>query len=431
MKQLHSSLENRGLWWINPVGCLTCFLVPIATVCLILPPAAYKTYWRSEKLYDAGSFGLCILAFASIIFGALAGQVIAGGRPSGPAHVAFTVASDNRFIKKALAVAIFFSMLGHLVWLAIMIHNGLRFGNLLAMLSGTQGASFTIRGYSEFIPGITTLMHLHVVVWMLASLLDWKYVSLSLRTGVLCVVAFTVFRALFNSERLALLEAAIPAGLLWVRFRGLLRRPALWLKLAPVILYAGLYVLFCLTEYNRYWVNSASSTREGFFSFAGFHLLGYYATALNNGALFMSLNMHSSAPTTVFNFIYNMPYVGNIIAALSGITYDIGDDLSLNKIGMVNRDFTNISGIFPVYMDLGIPLAVGLWVALGVVMGFCYQRYKSGSLRESLIFAYGFVGLLELPRIFYWSSTRAFYSWVFIFIVILMLSPRWGGVRHD
>jgi len=84
----------------------------------------------------------------------------------------------------------------------------------------------------------------------------------------------------------------------------------LWnvLRAAPALGYSALLVVFGISEYFRSWVNFYADRDMSFWGFVSNRLLGYYVTALNNGALLAQRIDPTGAPFFTMHVCKIQPY---------------------------------------------------------------------------------------------------------------------------
>jgi len=392
------------------------FILPLVSVCFFLPANTYSEMWDTPKYFNNKEYFLCLATICFMILGAVF-SVLLPSKNDNNTVVKIKAGFYKMQLYKCYKIATILCLSAYGIWIALMINNGLRFNDLTDMMMGDEGSNYVIRSYSEFIPGLTTLVQLDVCVAILYALLWNSIRSKWFHLSGWAVFLLTLFRSFFNSERLALVEAALPVIL--VLFRLHWRRiPRFWFYFFPVLVILTPYVLFVITERSRYWTNIASGHNTNYFEFCFYHLIGYYATALNNGAALWDFNMTFGGPTTVFNWFYNFPLLRPFIM---GLMSSPADDYGLFLHNYLNEQFTNPSGIFPVFLDLGIYLGSFFWFGCGFISMSLYRGFVRGRLVGFLLFPTLVVGLVEIPRIFYWTSTRAFPIWCFLWIIIYFI----------
>lgn len=410
-----------GVYWLNPVGLVLTVLLPLLLVCYCISPTTYEERWETPKYFSFYELWLAISTLSVFCLGAV---VSLSGHREGQldgGYERIKAGYYDSILRRFYYLASFLTIAGLMLWIALMVRNGLRFSHIVQLFSGASGMNYQIRGYSEFIPGVTTFMQLHVPVVLLYIMLFSRSRGWWFHGAAVAVFLGAIFRAFVNSERLALVEILLPAFVLWLRFfPGKFGRGVM--MILPLLGAFLFYVFFTLSEVVRFWSNVAQDGSYGLWNFGAYHLLGYYATALNNGSGFLQAVDSNPLPTTVFNFFFNFPvvkqYIPYIFDASSVRLLD--GDLFLKTY--LNERFNNPSGIYPVVQDVGVIGAMVLWFFAGMALGFLYRSYRAGGIMGLALYPFAFLGLSEVLRIFYWSSTRAFPIWIFMIMIVAVLS---------
>ena len=157
--------------------------------------------------------------------------------------------------------------------------------------------------------------------------------------------------------------------------RGIIRR---WLlTILPLGAVFLLYALFSFSEFFRSWSDFYSQRQDSFLWFSLIRLVGYYATAMNNGAALLQ-ELHSNPiPYLTIEWFWKFPVLKNFLT-YSDLT---GVDPETHYIALlksaVNPEFNNPSGIFPVVMDYGLIGALVFWFCAGIIAILLYRLFLS------------------------------------------------------
>jgi hypothetical protein len=210
------------------------------------------------------------------------------------------------------------------------------------------------------------------------------------------IILLSAAKVISYSERVALIDLFIPVVVL---VGGMRRRTASW-ALAPVLIVGLLIFFFTITEYLRSWAYHANGP-EGLFDYAMQLMIGYYMTAINNGAFLYSEAHSYFFPIFTARWLWHLPIPGfaDHLTALTGAKVDVRGLLS-----GLNFEYNNTSGIFAPLIDFGPILGVLVWIGLGYVSGRLYRRFSEGHPLGIILFPTWFVGVLEMPRIFFWGD---------------------------
>jgi hypothetical protein len=382
-------------------------LASIGLFLALVPPLAstpvQHSRWQVSWYLTSGDYRLIVISGAVVLIGLMVG--VTGGRDRGPVH--FDV--DVRALLRATNILTGLFVAGYAAWAWSASRHGFSIGLALATLRGDAGANYQSRADLATVPGLSTLTEVGPVL-VAALVLLWRcgvrrYAVLTLVLALSCV------RVVLNSERLSIIEVALPIMLVIVMTRhprtGATARSRPWLVAgylaAPVLILA----LFAVTERSRTWNSHYSRTYPGhLIQFSVDRIWGYYATAANNGAVYR----HFRAPTLHFpdltlQALTNAPILNELIKVFGGsadATQPWKDTLAF----YANPEFNNPSTFLPIIGEIGAPLAVCLFASWGLVMGALYQHARAGSVGALVAVAGLSLGLLELARYPYYSSGR-------------------------
>lgn len=294
----------------------------------------------------------------------------------------------EKFAKTTFVIAV----LGYLVWIATDFRGWTNIENL---------------SHLETIPGLTTLTQfMPISLATFYFLLRNNYSSKSMKIAILIGLLLTLIRSFVNHERLALLECIVPIAVVF--FLTQYREYKFRLYRFYIGGLSGIYVLFSSSEYFRSWKYYRNTIDESFFVFSFFRLINYYATALNNGSVYLDLHdQMSSLPIYSANFIWNFPILGPYIQNLlekvqTNLTWS-----QVLKSTMGTDEFNNINPYLLVVGELGVVGAYFVFTILGYVVSRLYQTINSQRSSTIPIYACLVIGVLEFPRIFWFGSGRA------------------------
>jgi hypothetical protein len=400
------------VWWLNPPLLFAALIGGLTAAAVLIPESAYRELWNTPKFFNASNASLTALCIAAFVLGSLlpAGHIRgwAGSREKQP-DTELSVSLLLTLYRVAIALALF----GYLVWGGVAISRGLSWQIVTDGLAGKPGAIYLIRHtYLLNIAGITTCTQFGVAAAVLGSLLaaqtGWRKIWKSLSV----LFALAVLRALLNTERLAILELAVPmvpviATLVLGRRAGQRR----WLRLAilgaPVAAIGGVFLLFAGFEYGRSWATFYAGNSASFWSFAMYRLAGYYVTALNNGAyLTTRLAVPLGIPFFTMNFLWRLPFFEGLMHSLFP-TFDLADNYFDMLNSGANAEFNNGGGLLAPAIDFGVFGVILYWLAAGLVCGWMYRQFQRGSAWGLCLYPLLFLGTLEVPRGLYLSGGRA------------------------
>ncbi len=408
--------RERELWWLNPAYVAGIMGGLLTLAAFLIPESMYRTYWRTPKFFDTAALRMVLACVGMFTCGAMAGgfRRLYSHQASGGD---WTERVPWTFVRRVFNACFYLSLLGYVAWVGAAISRGATLELALGVLRGDKGASALMKEvYLRTISGVTTLTQLAIVCLLLAVLIGirdgWRRVIP--KCGILLVL--TVIRALLNSERLALMELVLPAAVLFLRLVVLDASrfgKRLWnlLRAAPALGYAGLIVVFGASEYFRSWINFYAGRDMSFWQFVSSRLLGYYVTALNNGALLAQRIDPTGAPFFTFHLLWRFPVLSGIVDTLyPNFAMAANDTDPYMRYLQVeaNPEFNNGGGFLLPVLDFSFTGALLYWLLAGIACGVLYRLFQQKRMGGLLFYPVMFVGAIELTRIIYWAEGRVF-----------------------
>ncbi len=419
----------RGLWWLDPT--LMFALVGLGTLLIaFVSPEEFYAFHRTPKYVDWQHVALGILAVGGFTIGSLY------GRSFDPEPADARIA-DSRWLWKWFLIAAGLSFLGYAVWTFLATKNGLTVGLVERLLFGGDETTFEQLKEKVFvrIPGVTTATQFGMAT-MLLGLILWNRGERLAGWVLGGLIAVSAARALLFSERLALIELALPSVVLWVRFNVLGNRLPTWKasawKMAPVAGISALVVMFGGFEYFRSW-QAHQNNHSNVVEFTLMRLSGYYNMAVNSCAMQIEKEQSFSVPWTTTQFFWQFPLVRSSPLSYTTLTGRNPDDELMRLLEQyANPELNNDGGLLLPYFDFGMIGLPIFWGILGLGVGYVYRNYQAGRLMGLAIYPLCFIGILEVPRIVYFTSQRAFPSLFLLIAFAYFLRyqvPRWNGNR--
>ena len=221
------------------------------------------------------------------------------------------------------------------------------------------------------------------------------------------ILGLSMFRSYAWGERLAAIELMVPVGLLFFCYRDRGTHPVMRVIRAfgPILGLVALIGFFGLMEFFRSW-SAYESAESGFWSFVMRRFLSYYYGSLNNGSgLLLTMDWPTYEMEHIFQWLYRFPA---LIGPIFRYAFDVQtlDFVFLGKYA--DPEFTNMSGIFTIFYDVGLAgalLYAGIWGCFAGASYACVQA-RRGILR--LFYPLFFLSVLEIMRILYMSDVRVF-----------------------
>lgn len=408
------------MWWLKPRYVVLLLAIPTLVGAYLTPEDAYLVLYETRKYVDLGFLLLGLLLYAAFFVGSL--FAVGGTRPQERILISYC----RTFVWPLFTL----TMTGYLVWFA---SAALRAGGPIALLGAFSRVLFTDDpGFSDYVkfeifatlPGFTTLTQLGILYATVEALL-WVRGRSARHTALMraaTVGSFTLSRAIFLSERVALIEVAVPVIVVFaaaVGFGGLRGR---LVKFAPVFLVPMVFALFAIGEYFRSWKFYDALYDGTYLQFAAQRLLGYYTTAVNNAALlYYQEPLHPLRHTlaSLFEFPGLGGVVGEAYGNLFGGTFDQESYAALLE-RFANPEFNNISLIGLLLNEYSVFLAPVAAFVLGVIAASFYGSFVNGRVVGLLIYPSWFIGVLEISRVYSWTAGRYFPVLAFLVLSLLL-----------
>jgi hypothetical protein len=426
------------VWWLNPA---IAFSVPAAIAGLTAyytDTSGYQNFWRTPKYFDLSSLGLLLGVVIIFVLGCVigAGRRVDGGHDS---STDWTLGIRWQSVRLLFRLSFILTMMAYGIWFAVGIQHGLRLGLIYDLIRGASGATYYLHDeYLPTIPGVTTATQFGLAVIALGVPLGAATGWRGVRWQCLTVFTLALVRAFINSERLAVIELLVPFVVSFVWLRPPTGRRARRLtQAAPVLGPVFLYVFFGAAEYFRSWSAFYANRESSFWTFIGLRLMGYYTTALNNGALLWRVRNPLAlglAPMTL-EFLGHFPILGDVLRFLfpyvfssvmiSAARYDALLTTS------ANRELNNPSGIFAPFVDYGLTAGLLYWLLCGSICGCLYKEFKLRTAAGIFLYPMLYIGLIEATRLLYWADGRFFPPMFLLVISSLFVLPKRRRTLRD
>jgi len=381
--------------------------VPLTLIAYLTPESTYLTLYRSPKSVDSEFIVIAVVIYLCFIVGSF---------------FAIGTATESQAEDASLYCCwfvhplFFITLFGYLAWFA----NGILTSGIGPILTEIHVVLFEQDfGSSDelkvelfpTIPGVTTLTQVGIL-YVTAETLLWVWKGSDRRSALLrfaVIALLAVFRSILLSERLALVELVIPVVVIFATTSELRERHKNLVRAAPVFLVLAVYVLFALGEYFRSWNFYRPLYHGSYLQFAAERLLGYYTTAINNAAVF-----YHYAPLQPLRYTFSDVFEFPILGSFVSIRYaaEFGDRSTYATLSLLeqyaNPEFNNVPITGVLVNDFSTLLAPVAAFVLGVLSVSLYRSFLRGRLIGVLVYPSWYVGILEIPRIYYWANVRYF-----------------------
>ena len=427
-------------WWCDPVLALCAISLPVVLASYSIPGDVYMAEWGTPKFFDGRYLGYCIACIAAFSIACLGVRSIASRAEPLVRESDWREDVPWDVVLRAFDFTAVLCLFGYAAWTLSAIGRGATLGEALAIFDGSKGAAARMKEvYLVTIPGVTTLTQFGMATIVLGCIAAARFPARRVFPAMGGVMFLAFLRAIFNSERLAMIELAIPGVIIACQIFGERLRHRWWfsprtLAAGPIVGFLGVFSLFATFEYFRSWSNYYSGGGKDFLSFVAARFTGYYATALNNGAYMTERMSPIDMPFLSVPLIWNFPVLKQIAESFAPNFPLLRED-SVNDVlaGGANPEFNNCGGLLLPLIDLGLPGALLYWSIAGLIAGASYYGYRRMRLAGLLTFPILFIGIVEAPRIIYVSDGRVFPTWCAmgaVWMVCAWLAWRNQTVAH-
>lgn len=407
--------------WLNPVVIVLCWAA-VVLAAWQTPASSYYDLMRSNKYVDAATVLTALLLYGFFALGSFLARASAGRRGATAQMQAARLAF---LLWRPVRQFVLLAWLGCLAAYLLAFAPTLKAETLLRLL---RGDTF-LEKMGNSIAGVTTATQFGVFVAVWCALVLFSGLELPRRSRrrvwlmLGSVALLSAYRGVLWHERLAFIEIVVPVAVIWSAYRV---RSRLVLVLAPLAAVLAAIALFGLFEYFRSW----AYYREGqgnILLFATQRLLSYYYSSINNFGMALQHIEPLWQPLWTLDFVYKFPVPGNPLASVRGEAYTLLFQTALEL--HTHPEFNLYSGPGLAYLDFGIAGGCVVMAGFGFLSGRLFNAFQRGTLHGLLAYPVWMVGMIDLGRILYWSSSRAFPIWLCI-LVMLALYHRFQAVRR-
>jgi hypothetical protein len=404
-----SGTRSRVFWWMSPTWAILIAVTPGMVLTAVLSDSFFLEHWRTPKFLTTGHVILMAGLTVTFILGAQLGPRILGSRDRLGEFVKSAPDDVRARLERATRILFWLTVIGYTLWASIGLARGLRPDAVVGIFTG--GGVSQVKGLLAPVGGVTTLTQFGPVTVVCLILL--RRMGTGMRTGryLLAVFVLALVRNFVYAERLAVLEVAIPAFVIWLVLpvRPGKRRPAL--TLLPIWAPIALLIFFGSFEYFRSYSSEYYRDQYAGRSYADFTMTrvgAYYATGANNGVLAMRSDTRDKPiPYYTIAGLWNFPLVMAITPYERLAGTSVGRDYEQTLDARANPEFNNTGAMLLPVFDFGLTGAVAFWLVVGAAIGWAFQRFREGDVRGLLLYPVLFIGILECGLILYWPTGRA------------------------
>ena len=411
----------------SPLALVVWLYAPLLLLYALSSESVFLNEFDSRKTLTWAGFAYFALALGLFAAGAKLGQE-AVRRPRFRASTGQDTLSprQKRRLEKLLEAALAVSILAYVVWFA---RGAVRAGGALSFLETWRRDPHLIKTeIMTTVPGVTTLTQLALATVPLAIAYGLTKRRSLVRTLVVVVLALAVLRAVFVSERLALIELLVPLAFLLAAPRKVAFPRIAVYALAFV---AAVMTFFAVTELRRTYVYTQDFSPAE----ASTRFFGYYLTSINNGMVIVDRYPARTPFYSTGKIAWEFPVVRDVhveqLPVVGTLSFRYEDALGVDPEDFWLGAFV-VEGLdheFNVFTTPGYLAADFGWaglvvmLVLGVLSGRIYCRSETSPFHRAL-YAVWLVGLLELMRIYYLAETRVFPAYLVFLAAYLVVRPR-------
>jgi hypothetical protein len=298
------------------------------------------------------------------------------------------------------------------------------FGYIAWVLLDTKSwFTYSSFGHLRTIPGITTFTQfLPIGVACLYYVQKMHQTSIYRKTILFCILLVT-YRTFINNERLALLEVLIPLGVIYLYFNSKQTRTPWWIVYSLTLLMV--FILFAVTEYFRSWQSYKLRYGQTFMDFTTDRFVSYYGTALNNGAIYQQIHPQiSNLPTGILDWLWQFPVIGSLLTNLLTNQNLVVNWSQALKSFAGTDEYNNVNSYFMILSESNLYILVAMFLTLGSFFQVIYSKLHNPKSPYVIVLGPLLIGILELPRLFWFGLGRAFPIVFSSFLIYLYIKKK-------
>jgi oligosaccharide repeat unit polymerase len=414
----------------SPLTLVVFLYTPLLLLYAVSSEGVFETEFDSRKTLTWSGFAFFALALLCFAAGAKAGEDQARAKARAGEWVDRELtAAQRRSLAVLLEAALVLTILAYVLWFA---RGFARAGGVSQFLEiWRRDPLFIKTQILTTVPGVTTLIQVAVATIPLA--IAFKLYRRGSVVPVLVALAIVLgaARALFFSERLALIELLLPIVFLLLAPRRItIPRVVLY----AIVLLLAVMTFFAATELRR----SYAYTHDFSASTSATRFAGYYLTPVNNG---MAVIDHYPGETPLYSsaqFLWLFPGLRDLrvehFPAFGTVSLRYADVFGVDPEEFwprafgdqgLNYEFNVFSAPGHLAADFGWGALIAVFL-LGLLSGTLYARSETSVFHRAL-YAVWLVGLLEFMRILYFTNTRVFPAYLVFAAAYVVVRRRAGA----
>lgn len=421
MQNAPKKLVFRSYWWMNPLWVIAVLLPIIVLYAYRSTPQQYAL-WRVQKFIDLDTVTVMALGLIAMALGFAFLALVKAPKAPKEVSLSWTLLHS---LNRISTVAFGLLLMSYAVWGVLAVRGGLSSADIEAVLGFQRGAVSGVKDRAAPVGGLTSFTQLGPAIIVLEVLLLRSSIR-STRRIILTVVFLAAVRALFYGERLALIEVLLPLAFITM---ALPKHPrSIWRtslgKWAPAAALPILWAIFAVFEYGRSWASYKNSFDGSYAEFVTQRLSGYYATSVNNSALFYDFYPKvNTEPLYSFASVWDAPLLSSILGTPEIGSLGVRTWWRWTLTSEANPEFNNPGSFAVTAAELGLMQMFVYWLIGGFAIAIVYRSFRTGSIFGLVALPICYVGLIELPRIIYWMQGR-FTATILVLIVIAYVVKR-------
>ena len=418
--------KTKPVWWLSPITLPILLAVTLAGGSLLIPKPYFINIYGTTKHITTETTLLVILTALTFSFFAFLGKNRRGKtsyiKQVNPIALSFFSSKSSTKIYWLLFTITLFA---YLIFYSGAISSGLNLSSLIYAITSGDGVFALKSQYlsTSRIAGVTSFTQMGVPAVTLGTYLYIIKPKKFLKASLALIIILGIIKSFLVSERLALIELIIPIVLVNYSLKS--RQGKLNTKLIalfPII--AVFFALAFFTAFEFFRSFSAGHLKNiglgdlGIIEYGAVLFMGYYATSINNSALLYYM-WNANYPFFSLSALWKMTSAFGLGNYYELTGFDGGEHYAYLLKNYGFSGFNNPGGHLLPIIDFGLAFGLIIWAILGFIAGALYSSFTKGTFTGLLIYPLFFIGIIEMPRILYWSDARSPAIWIGCLIIVI------------